>query len=113
MDDSVAHLRCYSDNDVYYPSSLNKFKLGIYCARYFQNPLREVASLYDRPADPEESTLLQLVLNPYQGNIPPNYLVKEYEKRLCMEVTTACVFLQESMSYQDGYGIEFMISFMY
>ena len=77
MDDSVAHLRCYSDNDVYYPSSLNKFKLGIYCARYFQNPLREVASLYDHPANPEESTLLQLVLNPYQGNIPPNYLVKE------------------------------------
>lgn len=104
MNDAVAHLRRACDDDVYYPASLNKYKLGIYCARYFQNPLREVASLFDRPDDPTESTLMELELNTYQSLIPPIYLVKEYEKRICMEVAEACVCIQDAMAYLDGYG---------
>lgn len=108
MDDAVANLRAGCDTDIHYPASLQKYKLGIYCARFFQNPLREVASLMDKPHDPTESTLLQLELSPYQSIIPPTYLVKEYEKRIGMEVVEACICIQECMAYQDGYGMTWL-----
>ena len=104
MDDKVAHLRHSCDEDIYYEASLNKYKLGIYCARYVQNPLRETASLVDNFFNIEDSTLFQLVLNTYQDSIPKDYLVKEAIKRLCIESTKACVFIQECMKYTDGYG---------
>ena len=104
IDDAVANMRYHCDNNVYYPTSLDKYKLGIYCARFFQNPLREVAALMDKPTDQSESTLLQLDLDIYQSIIPPSYLVKEYEKQICMEVAESCVCIQECMTYQDGYS---------
>ena len=100
IDDAVAQLRFARDNDVYYPHALQKFKLAVYCARFFQNPLSEVAALYNNPLDPDDCDLLRLELNPYQSAVPPSIL----RRALVMEIVCAGLGLQDAMAYLDGYG---------
>lgn len=104
IDDAVAQLRYARDNDVYYPHALQKYKLAIYCARFFQNPLSEVAALYNNPLDPDDCDLLRLELNPYQSVIPPSFLRRVLVMEICNELVSAGLVLQDTMAYLDGYG---------
>ena len=103
VNDAVAQMRFARDDDVYYPHALQQYKLAIYCARYFQNPLSEVAALYNNPLDPDDCDLLQLELNPYQSVIPPSFLRKTLVMEICNELVSAGVVLQDVMAYLDGY----------
>lgn len=104
IDDAVAQLRFARDNDVYYPHALQKFKLAVYCARFFQNPLSEVAALYNNPLDPDDCDLLRLELNPYQSAVPPSILRRALVMEICNELVCAGLVLQDAMAYLDGYG---------
>ena len=103
VNDAVAQMRFARDDDVYYPHALQQYKLAIYCARYFQNPLSEVAALYNNPLDPDDCDLLRLELNPYQSVIPPSFLRKTLVMEICNELVSAGVVLQDVMAYLDGY----------
>ena len=100
IDDSVAQLRQARDDSVYYEQALDKYKHGIYMARYLQDPLREVCALDNNPTSPEESDLFQLQLHPYQSSVPTSYLRRVFTRELCSEVANAGVWLQAAMAYE-------------
>lgn len=104
IDDSVAQLRQSRDDNVYYEQALDKYKHGIYMARYLQDPLREVCALDNNPTSPEESDLFQLQLHPYQSSVPTSYLRRVFTRELCSEVANAGVCIQDAMAYQDAYA---------
>lgn len=106
LDDSVACLRMHTANTTIYPPDLHDFLFPIYLARFAQNPLREVAALWNQTTDPLHSAIFDLELDEDQALISPPLLLREFEKVLCIEVASAGISLHDTAMYLDGFGVD-------
>ncbi|KAK8798758.1 hypothetical protein WA158_007842 [Blastocystis sp. Blastoise] len=99
INDNIPRLKGQSDQGIReFPDYTDVMRIAIYMARYIQDSMYEIASLFNDPVDVENNDILQLELYQYQDEINPAYLYTLLSREMVTRVAERGIFINQVIS---------------